>query len=474
MSFSDIFTTWEKEYNIFERGNVDGFAFYAYMRREFVNEVYDSLSGIDRNLLMEGKGESSFTVFRKLIKHRKKIDKINPSLLIMNHSRRNLVDGKYECPFTDFLAESFEDAVYFERPNLSHEHLSPAVTKNLYFVDRYQLNAYIYRVINKLLMPSKYKRIRKRIEDIMSAPLADLEQRINGKVRKNSYYDRCVILYYYYFSKKKAYTKLLKHVKPKGIAHVVGGSFDTCLLNELGKELGIVTMELQHCLLSVSAKFPKGVAVSQFADYFLTYSDYWKEFADFPIDDDKVIACGSNNFEVSRDRYLGQKTDSDKRRIIFLSGPGYGHDLSLVAVKLKEISKGDIEINYKLHPAEFDSWRTDYKELADSGINVIDSKAVSLYECFANADAQIGVFSTAIYEGLGFSLDTYILNIPYAGDFIEFCNKGYGTLVDDAETLYKALADADNKLTRVDNISEWFWKPNAKENVVNTIKAIIR
>lgn len=475
MEFSDIFTEWEAEYDIFNRGVIDGFAFYAYMRREFVNEIYDSLSGIDRNLLMEGKRESSVSVFKKLLRNRKKIDKKEPSLLILNHSRRNLVDGKYECPFTDFLVEGFEDAVYLERPNEKHEHLSPAVTKNLYFIDRYQLNAYIYRVINKVLFSAKYKAVRENIKNIMDKPLEDLESRIGGKVRKNAYYDRCVILYYYYFSKKPAYLKLLKSVKPKGIAHVVGGSFDTCLMNELGKELLIPTIELQHCLLSVSAKFPKGVKVPQFADYFLTYSDYWKEFASFPIADDKVIACGSANFEASRDKYIGMRTKSDKRRIIFLSGPGYGHELSLVAVKLKELAGDEIEITYKLHPAEFATWKEDYKELSESGIKVVDTKAIGLYECFAKADAQIGVFSTTIYEGLGFSLDTYILNIPYAGDFIEFCHKGYGTLVDNADMLYQALTKKDNALTEVDNldISSWFWKENAKENVIDTIRSII-
>lgn len=472
MNFIEVLNNWEIKYDIFNIATVDGFDFYSYMHREFTKMTLDLVQGVKRDHLGEENKESQLKVFLRLLKKSEKISKKNVDLLVLNHSRRKLVDGKYVCQFTEFLSDYFPDSVYLERPHTNHTHLEPAVTKNLVYVDRIYLKSYIYRLLCKTLAPKKYKAIYAQIKAIMDEPFDALSKELGVEINKKKYYERCTLLYYFYKSRRKDYKKFLEKLNPKAVLEVVGGSIDARIINELCKEFEIPTIELQHCLLDVTAHYPKGHGTRQFTDYYLTYSDYWKEYSHFPIADERVIPCGSVEFESQVTKYLELKTTSDKKRIVFLSGPGYGEILSEVAVKLQELDKdNNLSIVYKLHPAEFNTWKDDYKVLAKSGIKVIDTREIGLYECFADADAQIGVYSTAIYEGIAFDLETYVLNIPFAGDFIDFCKAGHGLLVDDAKELYNALMNGD--ATKLNNSSDMFWKSNAKENVVVNIKNIL-
>ncbi len=112
-----------------------------------------------------------------------------------------------------------------------------------------------------------------------------------------------------------------------------------------------------------------------------------------------------------------------------------------------------------------------YPALVEENIRVVDSKDVSIYEVFNDADAQVGVFSTAIYEGMAFNTQTFILDIPFAAEFIDLCKAGYGTLIHNGQELADAvLADAQG--ADLAALSEKFWASNAKENVVRTLKEI--
>jgi len=160
--------------------------------------------------------------------------------------------------------------------------------------------------------------------------------------------------------------------------------------------------------------------------------------------------------------------------VLFISGAAYGDQLSRVALELLNESRrrGDkkVKIIYKLHPDEFGSWKERYPELVkEKDISVIDSRDVSIYEFFDGADAQVGVFSTALYEGLAFQLRTFILDIPFAAEFIDFCKSGNGTLISDGKQLYDALV-SDSGTKAID--TEKFWKSGARENIVKRIKEI--
>ena len=49
--------------------------------------------------------------------------------------------------------------------------------------------------------------------------------------------------------------------------------------------------------------------------------------------------------------------------------------------------------------------------ICSSNIKIIVDDKISLYEFFPKCQLQIGVYSTAIAEGIGFDLDTIILKV---------------------------------------------------------------
>lgn len=94
--------------------------------------------------------------------------------------------------------------------------------------------------------------------------------------------------------------------------------------------------------------------------------------------------------------------------MLFISQGTIGEQLSKFAIEVQQAPEIDHDIVYKLHPDEYDRWEDEYPWLVDSGFKVIDSSEPPLYELFAESSAQVGVGSTAVYEGLAFGLETFV------------------------------------------------------------------
>lgn len=476
MEFDEKFCEWELKHELFEKGFVRGFAFYSLLRRELVNTTLNKSQGITQDpFAAKGQTVTGLKLFLRLMKKTEKTKVKNPDLLILCHPRRNRTGDVYESVFTDYLEEEFESSVTLERLFDDHSHFEPAMTKNLCYVDRIVLKSYLVRILASKLKKKEYAAIKSEVRAIMDGPLNELENIFAVDVDRKKYYERAVTLYYFYNSRKKDFNRFLDKLKPKMMVEVVCKSVDAMILNELCRDKGIPVVEIQHSLLGPIARYPKGIYEKQSPEYYLSYSDYWSEYQTYPIAEENVFSCGSPYFERQVEKYRTEKkTSSDKvKNVLFISGLAYGDKLSRVAIELKEAAGDAVEIIYKLHPDEFGSWRELYPELAASGIRVVDSKDVSIYEFFNDADAQVGVFSTAIYEGIAFGPKTYILNIPFAAEFIDFCNAGYGTLIENGQQLWEDMQRGLENSSSI-NMSEKFWKSNAKKNVVNTLKDIFK
>lgn len=127
---------------------------------------------------------------------------------------------------------------------------------------------------------------------------------------------------------------------------------------------------------------------------------------------------------------------------MFLSQGPIGKRLSNLAIDLaKKLNKDEYRILYKLHPGKKERYKEEYKKLEQYGILVIYKDEDVLYELFANSEVQIGVYTTAVYEGLGFGLDTYIYKIELSEAMDELCNLGYARYVNDGDELYKHIME---------------------------------
>ncbi|MPM88210.1 hypothetical protein SDC9_135311 [bioreactor metagenome] len=156
---------------------------------------------------------------------------------------------------------------------------------------------------------------------------------------------------------------------------------------------------------------------------------------------------------------------------LFLSQPTIGKELTSFAIELnKVIDHNNFKIIYKLHPNEFANWREKYSQLANTNIEVVDNTQNDLYYYFSISNYQIGVYSTALYEGIGYGLKTFILKTfgyEYIGDLV---NKGNAILVESAVDVLEKL---DSKVEDVDALRIQLWKENSVNNIATAIKGII-
>ncbi|MDL2271193.1 CDP-glycerol glycerophosphotransferase family protein, partial [Methanobrevibacter sp. OttesenSCG-928-I08] len=230
----------------------------------------------------------------------------------------------------------------------------------------------------------------------------------------------------------KEYLKLFKLKQPKQIFVVV--AYENNAVVKAAKDLNIEVIEIQHGTISkyhLGYSYPnktrcfngKLEEIAYFPDKLLSFGDYWNNSSYFPISREHIISIGFPYFESNTKNYMGVNKESNK--ILFISQGVIGKYLSKFAFELGE-KLSSYEIIYKLHPGEYSSWRENYKYLLDASkldnFKVIDNNNTPLYQLFAESNYQIGVFSTAIYEGLSFNCKTFVLDFPgveYLDDLVD-------------------------------------------------------
>lgn len=322
------------------------------------------------------------------------------------HSRRKLEeDGYYWDIYVDPIISYLNNRSYLILENqYQFRHFLPVITKNLLYPDYMMLEIAIKRILlyRKNIDRNKAKYF-KELEDKLKIEFkTDIE--ILSIVKR---YDQ---LYNY---KVKQFTRLLQKVNPKILFIVVGYGRETLI--HAAKKLHIPVVELQHGMLS---EYHLGYDVSSgekedFADYFFSFGPAWGRMANFPIPQEKIIPIGYQYLNNAIDKYKNVKK---KNQVIFLSQGTIGDRLSKFAVKLISNLSLDIKIFYKLHPGEYLRWKTEYKDLYaayEKGyISVIAGDDPPLYQIMAESKWQIGVNSTALFEGMAFKCKTFVVNLP--------------------------------------------------------------
>jgi hypothetical protein len=206
------------------------------------------------------------------------------------------------------------------------------------------------------------------------------------------------------------YLKILRKAKPRLAVVVV--SYFTQDFIEACKILGIPVVEFQHGFMGpdhLGYSYPKEVhrkVTGLFPDWFFSFGDYWSRLVDFPISEERIIPIGYPYFDRNRERFAHLPK---KRQVLFLSQGIIGRELSQIASRFaQEKSNHGFDVVYKLHPGEYGRWSSEYEWLRDAPLTVISGDTPHLYELFARSAMQVGYSSTAIFEGLGFGLQTML------------------------------------------------------------------
>jgi hypothetical protein len=201
------------------------------------------------------------------------------------------------------------------------------------------------------------------------------------------------------------------------------------------RQQNIPVVEVQHGAIydqHPGYHFPANIQVELFPDYLLTFGEYWSTAANIPLPPDRIRPVGFPYLDHMREAVAAIEPTE---RILFISQADVGAELAQIALALADDDHFGAEVVYKLHPSEHDGWTDGYPALGGSDVTVIADAGPDIYELFASATAQVGVYSTAMFEGLGFGLQTYIAQLPGSETFADIVEAGYAHAIEDADDI---------------------------------------
>jgi UDP-N-acetylglucosamine:LPS N-acetylglucosamine transferase len=355
------------------------------------------------------------------------------SILVFDHPRKIYIENKYIDIYTNHLIKNFNQKEYevIESEYLK-KHFSNRKETNRKYLDSYFFYSLPYRVFYKNRFKSKEEKIFKLIE-------AKIYKTFNVKIDLSL----MVIKEIKNFQLKYCYyKKILKNKKPNVIYLVV--SYAEMPLIAAAKYYGIKVIELQHGIISpyhLGYNFPHGnKEVKYFPDEIYLFGSYWSKSINFPLDKSQLKIYGFPFMTEKMKQY--DNVQKKKKQIIILSQGSIGRHLSSFSYELAKLLP-DYHFVYKLHPGEFDRWEEEYPDLLEastlSNFLVVNNNEKHLYKFLAESEYQLGVYSTALFEGLAFGCKTILYNTHGIEYMEELINKGYVYLAENSYDAYKLI-----------------------------------
>jgi hypothetical protein len=454
------FLSLEDELDLFEK-KVDNVAFWERVRASVFLTMFEMIVRSEAIMPVPGmRRRKLMRLFTSIFKvHRNPFLSRERDVLFVGSPRRLLQsDGRWWDIYTDPIIERLDTSYVSVENQYLQKHSKPAKTSNLKYMDFLDFWAYIKqkKPFGSFSLTGEERSLLKSISEEFENRFQtdmDIEEITVGVLKRR----RAAL---------PLFIRLLRRVKPKIVIIVV--SYGKEDLVEACRALSIPVIELQHGVIS---RFHPGysypVVKKLFPDYLLTFGDYWLDSAEFPLDRDRIRSVGYPYLENQKAKL---RNVEKKRQAVIISQERIGLHLSRFAVELSEAKEFDYNIVYKLHPREAARWKESYPWLVDANLKVVDDPSVSLYKLFAESSIQIGVFSTAIYEGLSFGLQTYLVDLPGVAYFEQLIQTQVVTKVSSVDDfLEKLKLQTDMSLFE----SEHFFKSNAIANIIQELKRIM-
>lgn len=239
------------------------------------------------------------------------------------------------------------------------------------------------------------------------------------------------------------YQRLLDRTRPRAVLLAVHYSHRNLVMTSVARRRGIPVVEVQHGVIGSSHlayNMAPGRRPAAFPDYLATFGDFWRDTTPgLPLPPERARAIGFAWLEHERLRATPDAPDPERETVLFVSQGTVASALADAAVDLaRRLDPRRWRIRFKHHPSDLSGWRARYPQLAASSVEVIE-RPLGIYDAFAAADAQVGVYSTALYEGLAFGLRTCVLRVPGHEYLLPLVDDGTVALCADASDLAAAL-----------------------------------
>ena len=426
----EFFWSLEKKYDLLDF-EIDGVKPWQFRRMALYYELSEKSGILEQahvRLDFKDKLARSFLLLKNIVFNNPFLAD-NTDLLIFSHYRSKKVDNTnidiYTHYFKQDLSEGNISYTDLERPFLG-KHIRKN-DSNKSYLDFIVLVGNFFQFLVPVKVSESQKKLFKNLDNEIKNHLGigfDSERVLLRAVK------RFKVNHY-------LYSLLFNRLKPKEIYLVIAYAHGDVV--KAAKDLGIKVNELQHGTFSqyhLGYSFPNSkVDLDYFPDNLLVWNKYWKEMIEFPINFDNIIVRPFQYLEIEKANYIQNK--KIKNSLVIISQGAISKQLSKVILDNFSLFE-HMEINYKLHPGEYERWEENLSlvELNERE-NVAISFDVNLYELFSVSEYQLGVFSTALYEGVEFGCKTILADLPgieYMDKFIRYYKltekKGfYGNIV---------------------------------------------
>lgn len=199
------------------------------------------------------------------------------------------------------------------------------------------------------------------------------------------------------------YRALLKRHRIKTV-YVVVAYFHQHIVGA-ARDLGIRVVELQHGAISpfhLGYSYPGRPVVVDQPDELWCFGTYWADVVELPQ------GMRTEIMGAPFIHRLAAPDNKDQQRVVFLSQGTIGPRLLSFALELAD-ARPDLEIIFRLHPSERPS---DYRISASSAIRLSADAAEPTLPLLASAGYQVGVSTTALFEGMALGCRTAVAELP--------------------------------------------------------------
>jgi hypothetical protein len=337
--------------------------------------------------------------------------------VILEHHRDNLTyDPITKDIENELKAESYIRMTYSEK-------FQPPKRRNSVYLDGFKVFSKLISWPFFFLIPEKLILGFKDFSDEFNMP------------DQSKLYKRYILEYVILF---KIYSYLFKKWNTKALFVVV--SYTNFPLICAAKHNNVTVFELQHGFISTASpayNYHINNEINYLPNYFLSFSNYWNKYVNFGTT--TCTAIGNSEFVV--------KTKPNKKKqktLLIISQPTIAKQLNLY-IKKNIKTLNSYQIFYKLHPADYNTWTRTYpiiKTLNENFSNFhIITKTPLLGELFDKSIFVLGVYSTALFEGIEHNCITLILNIDGSEMLSNLIETKQAVLVDKNKNLIDTLTN---------------------------------
>lgn len=385
-------------------------------------------------------------------------------IIIYNYDRNRLTEGKWVNPHFYPIVESLSK-------KYSVLLIDPSEFKwdveNNYPCDvlRYRPYYLLDSIKDKFL---KYSTSEKKLFDELKNKL---EQKFQSNFNIRNIAKNC---YSFQIISFKRWTLIFKKYKPKLFLFSDTGNNKGMI--EAASTLNVKSINMQHSLLSESNilyHYHKSMSrklTPALPQYLFTFGPYWRQECRLPIIVKEVgFPLFDWNHKITTQRLASKKITTDKNAILIISDSFFSKDDFVhVALTLARSFPG-FTIYYKLRPDDYYQWQERYPEEFQvlPNLKVIDNDETPFYDYFVRSSYQVGINSTALFEGIAFELTTFILKKGWYEEMTRAIQDDHVILVKDAEEIVSHIQNG-KKILNTLNCQELFL-----ENCVSNVEEVV-